>query len=111
MNPISWLRSALTITGLLLCVVFLSYAGDQKYSVELKLKYFNENDTIRNATIYVERRQGDTLVPVKWAIVNLYLNEISKLGMLGNITTNEQGIGTVPLDSKFRYVVDPFYHY
>jgi hypothetical protein len=45
-------------------------------------------------------------VPVQFAVVNLYFNENSKLGMLGNITTDENGEGAVTLANKFQTLSD-----
>lgn len=62
----------------------------------LSLKYVNEDGKGR---VYLKllTDEGRVKVPMQNTIVNVFLNEESKLGMLGNILTNEDGEGNVPI--------------
>jgi len=56
--------------------------------------------------------QGAKRNPVQFTIVNLFLEEESKWGMMGNITTDSFGQGFVPLAKRFALASDsmPEFH-
>ncbi len=77
----------------------------EKQKAFVTLKYVKEGDE-RKVYFKVFTKEGKKKIPVQYSIVNLYLNEISKLGMMGNITTDENGEGFVPLVKKFASLSD-----
>jgi hypothetical protein len=113
------------------CFVVNSYANviiqendpeepEEKKELSMSLTYFNINDTAREvriklATSVLEGKEGERKrkrwIPVKDVIVNLYLGEISREGMLGSVATDNKGIATFPLVNKFVSAKDTLTHF
>jgi len=72
----------------------------EKQQAFVILNYINDNGSGK-VDFKVFTKEGKKKIPVQYSIVNLYLNETSKWGMMGNITTDEDGGGSVPLTKKF----------
>lgn len=82
----------------------------EKPSVSFELQYFREYGQSKvkiKATTEVDEDE----VPVENLVVNIYLNEISKLRMMGSIMTNQDGEGTVIMGKRFENVKDSFEEY
>jgi hypothetical protein len=72
----------------------------RKKKAYLTMNYFNEDGQMR-VKLKLFSKDGTKKIPVQFAIVNLFLSEESKWGMMGNITTDSFGEGTVPLRKRF----------
>jgi hypothetical protein len=96
----------------LLCVsiITITSVSAQKSTVRIRLDYFNE-DGQSYLTTKVTTLVGRRHEPVGGVIINLFLNEETQEGMMGNITTNEDGEGTFILPPKFYTAVDSLYEY
>jgi len=84
-------------------------AGKQKPYLEVK--YVNENGFGRvHFKLYTKDSAQKT--PVRFTVINLFLSEESKWGMMGNITTDTFGEGAVPLHDRFAKASAsmPVYH-
>lgn len=77
-----------------------------KIEARIELNYFQVNNEIPYLTARVRTKTEKGWVPVKWVIVNLFLNQETKLGMMGNITTDSKGDGKYILPSKFKAAWD-----
>ncbi|MDZ4714543.1 MAG: hypothetical protein SH819_03650 [Cytophagales bacterium] len=77
-----------------------------RIEVKVDLNYFQVNNESPYLTTKVRTRTESGWMPVKWVIVNLFLNEETKLGMMGNVTTDEEGRGKYILPDKFRAAWD-----
>lgn len=73
----------------------------EKAQVRIGLNYFKIANDSSYLTVRVLTRQDRQYVPVPGVIINLFLNEETRSGMMGNITTDENGQGTFILPPKF----------
>ncbi len=110
MNRLKKYNISSLITSLIIVWVFpvLLLAQDstsEKQKVFVTMKFVKENGNGK-VDFKVFTKEEKKKNPVQFTIVNLYLNENSKLGMMGNITTNENGEGSVPLSKKFADLSD-----
>ena len=78
-----------------------SYAQEEKASIRISLEYYQTNNGVPTLKTLVRTRSGRRYEPVQGVIVNLFLNEETKNGMMGNITTDESGRGEYILPDKF----------
>jgi len=72
----------------------------EKQKAYLEVNYIKE-DTTAKVHFKLYTKEGYNKIPVRFTIVNLFLNEESKWGMMGNITTDSGGEGAVPLRDRF----------
>lgn len=110
MNRLKKYNLSSLITSIIIVWVFpvLLLAQDstsEKQKVFVTMKFVKENGNGK-VDFKVFTKEDKKKNPVQFTIVNLYLNENSKLGMMGNITTNENGEGSVPLSKKFADLSD-----
>ncbi|MDX1628348.1 MAG: hypothetical protein R3345_06595 [Fulvivirga sp.] len=99
--------------GILLLLLFLVFSApgqDEKKKARIRLGYFNENGSA-SVNVKVTTRVDKKFEPVEGVIINLFLDEETKQGMMGNITTDENGEGKFLLPSKFYEMSDTLYHY
>ena len=80
--------------------------ADEKASVRIDLNYFKMGEDSSYLTVEVRTRQERQYIPVQGVIINLFLNEETKSGMMGNITTDHNGKGTFILPDKFYLAKD-----
>lgn len=78
----------------------------EKLSARISLSYFHQMEESPYCTVQVRTRQGRKYEPVVGSIINLFLNEETKLGMMGNITTDEKGKGKYVFPEKFYTAFD-----
>lgn len=78
----------------------------EKARVRMSLNYFKIAEDSCDLTVKVLTRQDRKYVPVSGIIINLFLNEQTKSGMMGNITTDEEGLGSFILPDKFYMALD-----
>ncbi len=94
---------ALIVIGLV--VLLIPPASAQEDTVRLEpridLTFIQEDDALPRLSVRVRVKRDKGWEPIKWVIVNLFLNEETKLGMMGNITTDVKGSGTFILPEKF----------
>jgi len=83
-----------------------SFAQEEKASIRISLEYYQTNNGIPILKTLVRTRSGRRYEPVQGVIVNLFLNEETKNGMMGNITTDESGRGEFILPDKFSPAFD-----
>ena len=57
------------------------------------LNYFKITEDSCYLTVKVITKPDRTYIPVPGVIINLFLNKQTKSGMMGNITTDEEGQG------------------
>ncbi len=69
---------------------------------KIELNYFQVNNALPYLTVLVRFRNENRWEPVRNVIVNLFLNEETRLGMMGNITTDPSGQGKYILPAKFN---------
>jgi hypothetical protein len=82
------------------------FQDEEKAQVRIDLNYFKMGEDSCYLTVEVRTRQERQYVPVSGVIINLFLNEQTKLGMMGNITTDQEGQGTFILPDKFYQAKD-----
>jgi len=73
-------------------------SGKQKPSLEVR---FVKEDTSTKVHFKLYTTDSTGKHPVRFAVVNLFLSEETKWGMMGNITTDSFGEGAVPLHDRF----------
>lgn len=88
----------------------------KKRPLRLNLNYINTNDTLREVVVKLKtytleqskksKRKRKRWAPAENVIINLYLNEISKAGMLGSVSSDEDGLATFKLVNKFYAAKD-----
>ncbi len=80
----------------------LSFGQDStgKQKPILTVRYVKE-DSLSKVYFKLYTKVGNEKVPVRFTVVNLFLKEESKWGMMGNITTDTFGEGAVPLHDRF----------
>jgi hypothetical protein len=76
-------------------------AEEEKISASVRLEYFQVNNDSSYVKVRVFYREGREIKLVPNVLVNLYLNENSKEGMMGSISTDQNGRGSFILPSKF----------
>ncbi len=79
---------------------------NQKVRVRLRLEYFKNSTEERYLTIYVARREDRRYVPVDGVKIIFFLEKQSDLDMLGNVATDEDGNGMLPLQGRFYQAID-----
>ena len=99
------------VTGLILLLPLLNLiAGpnqeEEKAQVRMELNYFKLREDSSYLTVKVLTRIDRQYQPVTGVIINLFLNEQSRLGMMGNITTDQEGEGIFILPPKFYQAKD-----
>ena len=99
------------LTGILLMVTMMNldarpYQDDQKAGVRMELSYFQLREDSSYLTVKVQTRVDRQYQPVTGVIINLFLNEQSRSGMMGNITTDQEGRGIFILPPKFYTAKD-----
>ena len=115
-NKLKFIRgNTLQSTIVVFCIVFSSisiYAQSpenttDKPEVDLGISYYKNADNTRTVKVKLSRMVDRKRVYLQGEIVNLYLNDISKNGMLGNVMTDENGEGEFHLISqKFKKATD-----
>jgi hypothetical protein len=83
-----------------------SSQDDEKARVRIGLNYFKIAEDSCYLTVKVLTKPDRKYIPVSGVIINLFLNEQTKSGMMGNITTDKEGWGTVILPDKFYSALD-----
>ncbi len=108
-------RSLLFSIGISGCLLIPGVVRSQDDTIKLQprieLNYFLVNDELPYLTTRVRIKKDNRWEPVKWVIVNLFLNEETKLGMMGNVTTDPKGEGKYILPSKFKLAWDSLDQY
>ncbi len=79
---------------------------DEKARVRIGLNYFKIAENNCYLTVKVLTKVDRKYIPVPGVIINLFLNEQIKSGMMGNITTDKEGLGTFILPDKFYSALD-----
>lgn len=100
-----------TISVLLVPRMVISQDDTVRLSPRIELNYFQVNGELPYLTTRVRVKKDSRWEPVKWVIVNLFLNEETKLGMMGNATTNIKGEGSYILPAKFKPAWDSLDQY
>lgn len=72
----------------------------------MDLDYYQEMGHTPYLKTKVRTREQKQYVPVQGVIVNLFLQQETKWGMMGNVTTDAQGEGTFLLPDKFWSTYD-----
>lgn len=78
----------------------------EKARVRIGLNYFKIAEDSCYLTVKVLTKLDRKYIPVSGVIINLFLNEQTKSGMMGNITTDKEGWGTFILPDKFYSALD-----
>lgn len=86
-------------------------ADTARLEPRIGVSYFQDGDDLPYLTGRVRVKRDKGWEPVKWVIVNLFLNEETKLGMMGNITTDTKGGGKYILPEKFKAAWDSLDEY
>ncbi|WP_258103579.1 NrfD/PsrC family molybdoenzyme membrane anchor subunit [Marinoscillum sp. MHG1-6] len=94
------------MTCLLILGMALPIQAQQKQKVKLNLNYYHEMGQTPYLTTRVRTRGERGYEPVEGVIVNLFLYDETKMGMLGNITSDVDGEGTFILPDKFQTALD-----
>lgn len=106
----SWILKIL-LTGFILIwpmtkLISSTFQDDEKARVRIELNYFKLREDSSYLTVKVLTRVDRQYEPVSGVIINLFLNEQTRLGMMGNITTDQQGEGRFTLPPKFYQAKD-----
>lgn len=108
---------ALVMVALLTLPITVKAEGEEesevkteKPTVNFELQYFRE-DGQSKVKIKASAEIKDEEQPVENLVVNIYLNQISRLRMMGSIVTNADGEGTVIMGKRFENVKDSFEEY
>lgn len=83
-----------------------SNQGDEKVRVRMDLNYFKIAKDSCYITVEVRTKKDRKYVPVPGVIIDLFLNEQTSRGRMGNITTDMKGVGTFILPDKFYSALD-----
>jgi hypothetical protein len=83
-----------------------TFQDDEKARVRMELNYFKFKEDSSYLMVKVQTRVERQYQPVSGVIINLFLNEQTRSGMMGNITTDQQGEGTFTLPPKFYQAKD-----
>lgn len=97
-----WLASLLVFA----CWTSLLGQDTMRIDARIDLIFYQVNDDIPYLTTRVRTLTNKGWFPVQGVIVNLFLNEESKLGMMGNIISDPEGAGKYILPDKFRMAWD-----
>jgi len=108
---IPWCSKVVLLGCCLMGWIFLnahahSNQGDEKARVRIGLNYFKIAEDSCYLTVKVLTKPDRKYIPVSGVIINLFLNEQTKSGMMGNITTDKEGLGTFILPDKFYTALD-----
>ncbi len=99
------LVSKTVIATLFVLSLTLPSKAVDKSTAQMRLDY-NKIDSSSYVTLQVRTRDGRKYLPAEGVIVNLFLNEESKQGMMGNVITDEEGKGIYILPGKFYNAYD-----
>lgn len=77
-----------------------------RLKVKIQLNYFKNPDDTRKVIVTVKRKEDKKIIYVDGVIINLYLNEISRKGMMGSLITGEDGKAVFLLVNKFEAAKD-----
>jgi hypothetical protein len=99
-NTLILFFAAVTLAGIFPARCLAQDSTGVKKKPYLQVKYINENGFGR-VHFKLFTKQGTQNVPVRFTVINLFLSEESKWGMMGNITTDTFGEGAVPLHDRF----------
>lgn len=83
----------------------------EKIPANISLRYFKKADGSESVKVSVWYKEGKKNVPVERAVVNLYLDEISREGMMTNVITDENGEGVFLLTDRFYKRAEGKYEY
>ncbi len=83
----------------------------EKISPDVSMNYFLKGDEEYSVKISVSHRVDRERIPLSNVLINLYLNEETKAGMMGSQNTNEEGIAVFPLVNKFIEAKDSLTSY
>ena len=75
----------------------------EKKNATLDLKYKNE-DGKRSIDIRLFRKEKKEFIPIIGKTVELYVDSVSPSFMIGTITTDDEGNGTLNIDKRFKEV-------
>ena len=104
----SWL--ALFVATLLITPLMAFSAEEEKEYVKISpnvsMQYLVINGEDYSVKVKVTHRVKRKRIPLKHVLINLYLNEDTKLGRQGSLNTDENGIAIFPLVEKFKAAKD-----
>lgn len=83
----------------------------EKIPARMSLRYFKKADGSESVKVSVWYKEGKKNIPVERAVVNLYLDEVSREGMMTNVITNEDGEGVFLLTDRFYKRAEGKYEY
>ncbi len=86
-------------------------ATTEKIPAKMSLRYFKKSDGSEFVKVSVWYKEGKKNIPVERAVVNLYLDEVSKEGMMTNVITDENGEGIFLLTDRFNKRAEGKYEY
>ena len=107
----NFILQALLPIGILFLVFHNLYSTplqeeEEKARVRIELNYFKLKDDSSYLAVKVLTRIERQYQPVPGVIINLFLNQQTKAGMMGNITTDQEGQGVFILPPKFYQAKD-----
>ena len=73
----------------------------EKLNANMYLEYHKKADGTEGVKVKITYKENRKHLPVAGAMVNLYLEEISKQGMITNIMTDENGEGFILFNERF----------
>ena len=109
-RSVTSLIGALIMTGIFPQSLVANDSTSEKQKAYLSVKYIKE-DGKGKVHFRLFTKEGNNKIPVQYSIVNLFLDEESKWGMMGNITTDANGEGEVPLRKRFATESDSMAEY
>lgn len=83
----------------------------EKIAARMSLRYFKKADGAQSLKVSVWYKEGKKNIPVENTLVNLYLEEVSDQGILGNVTTDENGEATYILTDRFQQYAEGKYEF
>jgi hypothetical protein len=103
---LSWLVLFLATLLITPLMVFSAEEEDEseKISPNVSMQYVVINGDEYSLKVTVTHRVKRKRIPLKHVLINLYLNEDTKLGMQGSLNTDENGEAIFPLVEKFKQV-------
>lgn len=104
------LLAALIMTGIFPQSLIAKDSTTEKQKAYLSVKYIKE-DGKGKVHFRLFTKEDHKNNPVQYSIVNLFLHEESKWGMMGNITTDANGEGEVTLKKRFATESDSMTDY
>jgi hypothetical protein len=83
----------------------------EKIPANMYMEYHKKYDGTEGVKIKVSYRENRKNFPVAGAVVNLYLEEVSKSGMITNIVTDESGEGFLYFNERFYKQAESLFTY